>query len=218
MTGTRHLVWDWNGTLLGDGRIMMRSVIAAFAAAGLPEVTIEDHRKYFTRPISTFFEKLAKRPLSAAEHGVLQQSFEAAYRGIAANLALTSHADAVLRKWVAAGRTQSLLSMHPHEKLVPEIKKFGIAEYFLRADGYKGSGADTKAEHLKTHLAALGCPSLDDVVLIGDTVDDALAAQNAGLRCVIFHDARHALQDLDHFDDLMVPVVRTLPEIFHHLG
>ncbi|MFE2379503.1 HAD family hydrolase [Streptomyces sp. NPDC059398] len=217
MTSNPHIVWDWNGTLLGDGRIMMRSVIAAFAVAGLPEITIEDHRKHFTRPISSFFEKLAKRSLSAADYGVLRQSFEAAYRGLAVNLALTSHADAVLRRWAVAGRTQSLLSMHPHEKLVPEIKKYGIADLFLRADGYKGSGADTKAEHLKAHLAALGGPSPDDVILIGDTVDDALAAQDVGLRCVIFHDARNALQDLGHFDHLMVPVVRTLPEIFRYI-
>ncbi|MER6274483.1 HAD family hydrolase [Streptomyces sp900105755] len=211
-----HIVWDWNGTLLGDGRIMMRSVIAAFACAGLPAVTIEDHRRHFTRPISTFFERLAKRPLSAADHGAIQQFFEAAYQGLAVHLTLSPHASEVLEKWAAAGRTQSLLSMHPHEKLIPEIEKYGIADFFVRADGYKGYGADTKADHLKAHLAALGDPSPDNVILIGDTLDDAVAARNAGLKCVIFHDAFNALQDLGHFDHLTVPVIRSLPEILGH--
>ncbi|WP_328499702.1 HAD hydrolase-like protein [Streptomyces sp. NBC_00457] len=216
MIRTPHIVWDWNGTLLGDGRIMMRSVIAAFACAGLPAVTIEDHRKHFTRPIPTFFERLAKRPLSDADHRAIQQFFEAAYRELAVHLTLSPHASEVLERWAAVGRTQSLLSMHPHEKLIPEIERYGISDRFIRVDGYKGYGADTKAEHLKAHLTALGDPSPDDVILIGDTVDDVLAAQSAGLRCVIFHDTLNALQDLRQFDRLTVPVIRTLPEILKH--
>ena len=46
-----HLVWDWNGTLFGDGRALIESTIEAFAAAGMPPITRELYQRHHSQPI-----------------------------------------------------------------------------------------------------------------------------------------------------------------------
>lgn len=206
-----HIIWDWNGTLLNDGKALVDSVISAFAALGLPPVTVEDHRRHFTRPIANFFEKLAGRRLSASERRNILEHFSAAYRRRQAELTPTVDARYALEKWIKAGGTNSILSMCDHDSLDSLIRREGLGELFTRVDGYTGQGPDTKSWHLSEHLRRLGTPARPDVaVLVGDTVDDALAARAAGTRCVIYFSGAGALQGLDSFKDLSVPVVRTL--------
>jgi phosphoglycolate phosphatase-like HAD superfamily hydrolase len=90
-----------------------------------------------------------------------------------------------LRQWNESGRTQSLLSMWFHTRLTPTIEQFGLTQYFTRIDGLAGEvGGDSKAASLIRHLEAQNLNPAD-VVLIGDVVDDALAAQSAGSHCIL---------------------------------
>jgi phosphoglycolate phosphatase-like HAD superfamily hydrolase len=53
-------------------------------------------------------------------------------------------------------------------------------------DGLRASvGGGPKAPHLQAHLAALGLTGTD-CVLIGDSVDDAEAADEVGAGCVLY--------------------------------
>jgi phosphoglycolate phosphatase-like HAD superfamily hydrolase len=69
--------------------------------------------------------------------------------------------------------------------LVPLIGKLSLTDLFARVDGLRGYNmGGSKAAHLIEHLEA---QELDpaDVVLIGDVVDDAEAAAQAGAQCVL---------------------------------
>ena len=91
----------------------------------------------------------------------------------------------MLRQWTDSGRTQSLLSMWFHARLTPTVEQFGLTQYFTRIDGLAAEvGGGSKAESLIRHLEA---QHLDpaEVVLIGDVVDDAHAAQSAGAHCIL---------------------------------
>lgn len=212
----RHVVWDWNGTILGDSEILISSVISAFAATGCSSVTVADHQRHFTRPIVMFFERLAKRALSEGEQRDLRDHFDRAYEEHAADIALTADAQHALATWAAAGHTQSLLSMCPQDVLLSQVEVHGIGRFFNRIDGFRGEGPDTKALHLVEHLNALGPVELEDVVLVGDTVDDALAAREAGVRCLLYHSGEFALEDVRKFQTLDVPILRTLSDVVAH--
>ena len=209
---SRHIVWDWNGTVLGDSRVLIDSVISAFTATGFAAVEVEDHQRHFRRPIAEFFEKLANRPLTDGEQRSLQHHFDLAYEEHSARVTLTNDARHALSTWVRAGHTQSLLSMCPHDRLVPLVQKHGVLTFFTRVDGCAPDGPDTKAWHLKEHLRALDRIEPDDVVLVGDTVDDALAARAADIRCVVYHSGGDALQGIEHFSGMNVPIARTLSD------
>ncbi|HEX5994354.1 MAG TPA: HAD-IA family hydrolase [Jiangellales bacterium] len=105
------------------------------------------------------------------------------------------------------GHRQSLLSMYPHDRLVPLVTAAAIV--FSRVDGMTHSGPDRKAPHLRRHLRRQHAVP-ERTVLIGDSVDDVLAAQECGTRYLIYHSGDDALHARDHFVELGVPVVASL--------
>lgn len=184
MNAKRHLVWDWNGTLLDDLPLVIEATNVAFASVGGPAITAEEHRRGFRRPISDYYAEVLGRPVDETEFAVLNELFHATYQ---ARLPcdLTADATDALRAWSGS---QSLLSMWFHDELVPAVAGHGLAGHFARVEGVPrplGGEVAHKAPMLDAHLAALGVTG-DRVVLIGDTVDDAHAAAAAGAACVLY--------------------------------
>ena len=61
-----------------------------------------------------------------------------------------------------------------------------MAGLLARVDGLRSAiGGDRKAIHLARHLDALDLPG-ESAVLIGDSVDDADAAESVGAACVLY--------------------------------
>jgi phosphoglycolate phosphatase-like HAD superfamily hydrolase len=176
-----HIVWDWNGTLLGDGPALIEATIEAFQECGLPAVTRESYQKHHVQPIPLFYARLAGRALTDAEQGRLAASFLTAYGKRRTAVTLTADALAALGLWAAAGGRQSLLSMYPHEALVPLVSGFGLDAFFTRVDGSAGRDVSRKAPFLARHLRVQGIDPAR-TALIGDSVDDVAAAAECGVR------------------------------------
>ena len=178
-----HLVWDWNGTLLNDLSLVVASTNAALANAAGPLVTAEEHRAQFRRPISDYYAEVLGRALDAEEYARLDKLFHDAYRVGLASCGLAADAAAAMRVWAGS---QSLLSMWFHDELVPVVDNHGLTAMFRRIDGLRSSvGGDRKAGHLARHLAELGVDGRE-TVLIGDSIDDAEAADSVGAHCVLY--------------------------------
>jgi phosphoglycolate phosphatase-like HAD superfamily hydrolase len=72
-----------------------------------------------------------------------------------------------------------------HDELVALVTQHGLHDLFTRIDGLRVAvGGHGKAAHLAEHLAALRTDP-NEVLLIGDVLDDAAAAEAAGVRCVL---------------------------------
>ena len=181
-----HVVWDWNGTLLDDAAAVIEATGAAFAEAGIGvTVSPEVYRRNFTRPIPIFYERLLGRPVSAAEWPELDRAFHRHYALLHGRCTLAAGAAAALAEVAARGWTQSICSMLPDEYLGPAVERHGIAGFFVRVDGLRdGRRGGTKLRHLVEHVARLGADPVR-TVLVGDTVDDALAARGAGIACIL---------------------------------
>ncbi|MGI5213206.1 HAD family hydrolase [Plantactinospora sp. CA-290183] len=178
-----HLVWDWNGTLLNDLNLVVSATNVALAGAAGPAVTAEEHRTQFRRPVADYYAEVLGRALDADEFGRLDKLFHDAYRLGLASCELAADAPQALRAWPGS---QSLLSMWFHEELVPVVDGHGLTTHFRRVDGLRGTlGGDRKAAHLARHLAELGVDGRS-AVLIGDSIDDAEAADSVGARCVLY--------------------------------
>ncbi|AVT36575.1 HAD family hydrolase [Plantactinospora sp. BB1] len=178
-----HLVWDWNGTLLDDLTLVVAATNVALAGAGGPEVTAEEHRTQFRRPIADYYAEVLGRAVDAEEFSRLDQLFHEAYRVGLASCELAADATTAIKTWTG---TQSLLSMWFHDELVPAVDRYGLSAVFRRVDGLRGTvGGDRKARHLARHLAESGVEG-SSAVLIGDSIDDAEAADSVGARCVLY--------------------------------
>jgi phosphoglycolate phosphatase-like HAD superfamily hydrolase len=178
-----HLVWDWNGTLLDDLTLVVSATNEAFAAVGAPGVDADEHRRRFRRPVAEFYAEVLGRAVDDEEFGRLDRIFHDAYRLGLTTMTLAADAMTAIKSWPGS---QSLLSMWFHEELVPAVDTYGLAGLFARVDGLRTEvGGDLKAGHLARHLAALGVRG-EDAVLIGDSLDDGLAADTVGAASVLY--------------------------------
>ncbi|MGC4803914.1 HAD family hydrolase [Micromonospora sp. DT233] len=184
MTPTRaHLVWDWNGTLLNDLDLVITATNAVFTSLGGPTVSVDEHRVRFRRPIADYYAEVLGRVVDDEAFGELDRIFHDAYRSGLTTCALADDAAAAMAAWPGS---QSLLSMWFHDELVPAVHTYGLADRFARVDGLRATvGGGRKAESLAAHLAELGVPG-HEVVLIGDSIDDAEAAESVGGRAVLY--------------------------------
>ncbi|MFF1835864.1 HAD family hydrolase [Streptomyces sp. NPDC058231] len=204
-----HLVWDWNGTLLDDNTAVIGATNAAFVEVGLEPITLEQYREMYCVPIPRFYERLMGRLPTEAEWERMDGIFHRYYAEQRVVCGLTEGAADLLAQWQLAGHSQSLLSMYVHEQLVPVVRGYGIERHFTRVDGRTGPSGGSKALHMARHLAALDGISPERTVVIGDAVDDALAAAHVGAGAVLYTGGSHSRASLEAAG---VPVVDSLSE------
>ncbi|MDW4901250.1 HAD hydrolase-like protein [Streptomyces californicus] len=207
-----HLVWDWNGTLLDDTYAVVRATNAAFAEVELEPITPEQYREMYTIPIPRFYERFLGRLPTEAEWERMDGVFHRYYAEQRTACGLTAGAEELLHGWQRAGRSQSLLSMYGHEQLVPVVRGYGIEPRFVRVEGRRGPSGGSKALHMERHFEALaGVDGIvpENAVVIGDALDDAVAAAHVGARAVLYTGGSHSRSSLEGAG---VPVVDSLAE------
>ncbi|SDK70006.1 HAD family hydrolase [Streptomyces indicus] len=204
-----HIVWDWNGTLFHDIDAVIQATNASFAEIGLAPITLERYRELYCVPVPRFYERLMGRLPTDEEWVVMDEAFHRHYWAFAESSGLADGASRLLGEWQDAGLTQSMCSLAPHDRLLPIVRTHGIEGRFVRVDGRVGDSTDGKALQMARHLAAL--PAVDPAcaVVIGDAVDDALAAAHVGARAVLYTGGSHSRASLAAAG---VPVVDTLAD------
>lgn len=185
LSGVRHIVWDWNGTLLDDNHANLTALNRVCEPFGRAPVDLDYWRTVFRRPLLECYEDHLGRPLAKEEWDHLNTEYDRHYRSLLPGCALAEGVPGVLSGWSSAGGSQSLLSMASHRHVTGLVADFGLDPHFTRVDGRKYDAADdSKAEHLVHHLAEQGIdPST--VVLVGDIDDDARAAREAGAQALL---------------------------------
>lgn len=210
----RHIVWDWNGTLLDDLAVVVAAVNDTLATVERHPITIEEYGAHYTRPVLLFYERLLGRPVSEKEWLSFDLAFHESYRRRVQAASLAQDARVAIASAREAGLTQSLLSMYWHDELVPQVERFGIREFLTRVDGLRGTPGDRKQAYLDGHLRSVAADLASpidpvDVLVIGDALDDAAAAEALGLNCVLYDGGAHPV---DQLETAGVPVATTLME------
>jgi phosphoglycolate phosphatase-like HAD superfamily hydrolase len=202
-----HVVWDWNGTLYDDFHVVVKAAARACASVGGPPIDAAAYRAHFTRPVQQFYAAVLGRPVADKEWRDLDDLYLATYREHQPQASLAADARAALAAVTAAGHTQSLLSMWDHDELVALVRQLGIEHAFVRVDGLRSRGGGGKTAHLLRHLEVIA-PAVDgEILMVGDTTDDATAAQAAHIRCVLMEDGPHPREALM---DCNVPLAGSL--------
>ena len=197
----QHVVWDWNGTLFDDLHVVVEAVNAVMTDVGRPAITADDYQRLYTRPVHVFYERLFERTVDEDEWPHLDEVFHVAYAEKLHVAGLTEDAHHAIDRVDAAGATQSVLSMYRDHELVPLVEDLGIADRFLRVDGLRGEGGGRKDRYLAGHLERIGWQVADldvsQVLVVGDAIDDARAAEHVGAPCVLYDGGSHPREELD---------------------
>jgi phosphoglycolate phosphatase-like HAD superfamily hydrolase len=209
-----HIVWDWNGTLFDDRDAILAATNEVFHTYGLPPMELDHYRKVYTRPLWVSYERILGRALEDGEWERIDAAFHDAYHRLMERCRLAADAERTIRALTDGGHTQSVLSMWRHDRLTVTVRRFGLGLVFQRVDGLRPEEAGgEKAEFMVRHLAALGHRPAD-VLMIGDSVDDAMAARHVGARSVLYAGGLQSRDDLDRFG---VPVIERLADLSGHI-
>ncbi|HVU03368.1 MAG TPA: HAD family hydrolase [Polyangiaceae bacterium] len=206
--GVKHVVWDWNGTLLDDVDHCVRVVNGMLREDGLQEISAEEYRAVFDFPVRGYYERLGF-DLSGDRFVRLAHRFIAAYDRGATECRLHAGAVPVLERLSARGATSSILSAARTASIHPLLDHHGIADHFTAVAGLDDHYAASKVERGLAWLAEHGHDRAA-LLLVGDTAHDHEVATALGVRVVLVaagHQSRERLEALGS------PVVERLEDL-----
>lgn len=178
----RHIIWDWNGTLLDDTQAGVNAINAMLAARGLKPIDVSYYREVFGFPVINFYRTIGF-PIDRENWDAVAREFHDRFLADT-SIRLHSHARAALDCFRAAGIGQSILSASEQNILDAMLSQHRVADYF---DGI--CGVDNLYGHSKRELGRALLRRLDlepaSVLLIGDSLHDHEVAQDLSAHCLL---------------------------------
>ena len=185
----RHIIWDWNGTLLDDLDLCVDVMNGLLGRRGLPLLDRARYLRLFDFPVRTYYERLGF-DFDRDSFETLSVEFISAYDARRWGCQLQSGAQTILGSLQSAGVTQSVLSAYRQETLQEIVGHFGLTPRFKRILGLANIYAHSKTELGRNWVAELGLPP-GEILLIGDTLHDLDVAQAIGVDCVLVACGHH---------------------------
>jgi phosphoglycolate phosphatase len=183
LEGKRHVIWDWNGTLLDDVDLAVDAIGDVLESNGLERIAREKYLEQFCFPISEYYRRLGFDLEPSAFDRVTRQFVEA-YRKRVAHSRLHRGCEDVLKAVKAIPAKQSILSAAHQNDLHELLTHFKIAPYFDHVFGLSDHYAASKVERGRELLLACGVVAAESV-LIGDTDHDREVGRELGVDVIL---------------------------------
>jgi phosphoglycolate phosphatase len=195
----RHVIWDWNGTLLDDLDLCIDVMNGLLQRRGLPLLDRARYHAVFDFPVRAYYERLGFN-FRRDSFEQLSVEFITGYEARRAESRLQPGAREVLAALQRAGVTQSVLSAYRGETLHEIVGHFGLTTFFIRLTGLENIYAHSKTELGRAWVAELGIPG-NDILMIGDTLHDLEVARELGVHCVLVAAGHHPADRLRRATD-----------------
>jgi len=179
----KHIIWDWNGTILNDVELCVELINWLSHKRSLPLIDIEKYRSVFTIPVKNYyavlgfdfekesFEQLGKIWMDEYERRKYECNL---YNGVIE----------LLNKIEKLGIGQSILSAYSQHTLNELVDHYRLKKYFTHVVGLDNIYAASKMHLGKDLMKHLG-NGKGETLLIGDTVHDFEVASEIGADCVL---------------------------------
>lgn len=214
----KHIIWDWNGTLLDDLDVSMEALNHVLESENLPLVLDkEEYRKYFQFPVIEYYKKVGfdfnKTPFS-----MLAKQYMDYYQPNSLFCSLHKHVEETLQQVKSKNISQYLLSASNLDFLHQQLAVYEIKKYFLDIKGLDNIHAYSKADLAKCFVEENGF-NPDEVLFVGDSVHDSEVAKSANCHCVLIangheHKSKllntdaYVVDDMKQFYDLVVENIK----------
>lgn len=204
----RHILWDWNGTLLDDAALGAEIINGILASRGLPQLELAQYQEVFDFPVIDYYRRVGLN-LTEEPFEVIAAEYIEHYERRCLSCTLKEDAMTVLNTLMERGYTQSILSASHQDSLGRFVRHFGIEGYFQDLIGLEDHYAQGKVERGRQWMAASGFRR-GEVLMIGDTIHDFETAQAIGAKCLLVARGHHSMERLL---TCQVPVAATLKEL-----
>lgn len=203
----KHIIWDWNGTLLNDVAISVKIVNVLLQAQNGKTLTTDLYRQIFGFPVKDYYQR-AGFDFDIESFESVGGRFMNSYNKQCKLAELHTEAIGIVKLFNTKGLGQSVLSARKQDYLVKDIAHFGLAKLLPDAWGIDNHCANGKVD---AGLQYLKTSKLDpsNVILIGDTLHDADVAKEMGVDVVLVAIGH---QNTERLNKSGVPVFNTLNE------
>lgn len=209
----KHIIWDWNGTLINDARQCVAIVSKMMQDRNLGTLSLARYQEEINFPVINFYRQLGF-DFEAESLEDIAHEYMTAYLKIVQSCPLQAGAESTLRQLSEAGLTHSLLSAYHQKRLEEAVKYFGLSPWFIKLIGLNDYYAHSKIENGRKWIEQLQFDN-NEVLFIGDMLHDFDVSQAMGIDCVLLtggHQSRNRLAQCN------VPIFDSLEECVQDLS
>ena len=207
------VIWDFNGTLIDDLDLVVRTVNTQLAKRDLPSLTADAYRDVFGFPVEDYYRRIGVT-FENETIADLSADFFADYAPALTACSLHEGVVETLRQVEVRGLRQFVLSAMEQRMLRSMISHLGIANFFAGIYGLAHQKADSKIQRAR-ELARDFDIDPQTAVFIGDTDHDAEVAQALGMSPILIstgHQSAGRLRAIGH------PVCESYQQLSHMLS
>lgn len=190
----KHIIWDWNGTLLNDVDYCKNIINRILVENNLPELSLEKYREIFIFPVQDYY-KAAGLDFTKTSFEVLGKDFISEYEDKKLTCSLHKNAIDVLSAIHKKGIGQSVLSAYLHDNLVSILDHYNLTQYFDNIIGLDNIYAGSKTHLGLTLVEQLNLPK-EEILFIGDTLHDAEVAEAMGVESILIANGHQVKEKL----------------------
>lgn len=193
------VIWDFNGTLIDDLDLVVRTVNIQLSKRDLPPLTADAYRDVFGFPVEDYYRRIGVT-FENESMADLSVDFFASYSVGLRDCPLHDGVVETLQQLKASDVRQFILSAMQEQMLHSIVADLGIASYFTGVYGLahlKGDSKISRGHALMNDFNIIPSTAL----LIGDTDHDAEVAQELGLSVALIsrgHQSSERLRDTGH--------------------
>lgn len=187
----KHVIWDWNGTLLLDIQHAVDITNRLLAEEGLTPITVDRYKEIFRFPVIEYYKEIGF-DTSPAKFLEICEKFNQYFVDGVHQCELWPGAVDALTHIKKSGRLQSILSASEQNILNHQMKKFGLEHLFDHVTGIADKAAGSKVGR-GLELMKKVSVAPEDTVMIGDTDHDLEVAEAMGIDIIL---VEHGHQDI----------------------
>jgi phosphoglycolate phosphatase len=204
----KHIIWDWNGTLLNDVDLCVSIMCRILEARNLPVIDKDHYKNIFTFPVVDYY-KYAGLNLTEYKFKDLSVEFINDYELNKFSCSLYENAEESLKYFSDAGISQSILSAYSQYALEEIVSHFGIRKYFEKLNGLENIYAESKIAIGKRLTNELALHNYE-VLLIGDSIHDYEVAKEIGADVILVSQGHQSHRKLLTCN---TPVIKNLKQL-----
>ena len=178
-----NIIWDWNGTLLNDVDICVKSMNHLLEKRNLPLLDINRYKTVFGFPVKDYYAKIGF-DFTKENFEIPANEYMDWFHSYLPEAKLFSGAERILAFFKKQGYNQYILSAMEEKSLIINLREKGILNYFVSVAGMGDVYANGKSERGKEMMTSLSV-NPDEAILIGDTIHDWEVAKELGIRSLL---------------------------------
>lgn len=179
----KHVVWDWNGTMLDDVDVCIDTINSMLSERALPSLARDDYRRHFGFPVRNFYAAIGFA--AHEDFDRVSASFIERYRSRQHELRLHDGVHDTLQQISRRGLSQHVVSAMEARMLHDMLLDHAVAPHVEHVRGLDHLNATSKVELGVRLVRELDCEP-EQILLVGDTQHDHETALAMGAHCVLF--------------------------------